>query len=138
MQHDDFIGQVQHRAQLASRGDAERITRLVLEAIGERIDEGLAHKLESQLPVEIGRHLVGEPLIRLSYKELLHRLSLRERSNDAEAEKHAQAVMSVMREALAHTLVVHLAAQLPTDFQPLFAEEWREAHPQTAQQARHA
>lgn len=57
MQHDEFIGQVQHRAQLPSRGDAERMARGTLETLGERIPEQLAAHLASQLPHEIGEHL---------------------------------------------------------------------------------
>lgn len=57
MQHDQFIGQVQARAHLSSRGEAERATRSVLETIGERIPEGLAENPAAQLPHEIGEHL---------------------------------------------------------------------------------
>lgn len=39
MKHDAFIGQVQHRRDLASRGDAERVTRGVLEAGSGRTEE---------------------------------------------------------------------------------------------------
>src|ERR687895_61986 len=57
MQHDQFIGQVQARARLSSRGEAERATRSVLETLGERIPEGLADNLAAQLPTEVGEHL---------------------------------------------------------------------------------
>jgi uncharacterized protein (DUF2267 family) len=57
MQHDEFIGLVQNRARLSSRGDAERATRAVLETLGERIPEGLAGNLAAQLPHAIGEHL---------------------------------------------------------------------------------
>jgi uncharacterized protein (DUF2267 family) len=57
MQHDDFIGQIQSRGKLDSRGQAERVTRSVLETIGERIPDGLADNLGAQLPHEIGEHL---------------------------------------------------------------------------------
>jgi uncharacterized protein (DUF2267 family) len=39
MQHDEFIGQVQNRAKLPSRGEAEGATRATLETLGERIPE---------------------------------------------------------------------------------------------------
>lgn len=52
MQHDVFIGQVQQRAKLPSRGDAERATRAALETLGERIPSGFATNLAAQLPVE--------------------------------------------------------------------------------------
>ncbi|MPY80649.1 MAG: DUF2267 domain-containing protein [Actinophytocola sp.] len=57
MQHDQFIGRVQDRAKLASRGDAERATRATLETLGERIPGGLAENIAGQLPQEIGEHL---------------------------------------------------------------------------------
>ena len=59
MQHDEFIGEVQARARLSSRGDAERATRAVLETLGERLAGGQPHNLAAQLPEEIGRHLEG-------------------------------------------------------------------------------
>jgi uncharacterized protein (DUF2267 family) len=33
MKHDEFIGQVQHRARLSSRGATERATRATLETL---------------------------------------------------------------------------------------------------------
>ncbi len=57
MKHDQFIGLVQDRAQLPSRGDAETATRATLETLGQRIPEHLAANLAAQLPQEIGEHL---------------------------------------------------------------------------------
>lgn len=57
MQHDEFIGQVQAKAKLSSRGDAERATRVTLETLRQRIPQGLANNLAAQLPQEIGHHL---------------------------------------------------------------------------------
>jgi uncharacterized protein (DUF2267 family) len=45
MRHDEFIGHVQQRARLSSRGDAERASRATLETLGERVPEGLADNL---------------------------------------------------------------------------------------------
>lgn len=49
MRHDKIIGQVQARAQLASRGEAEAATRATLETLGERITPGAAENLAAQL-----------------------------------------------------------------------------------------
>ncbi|WP_216214657.1 DUF2267 domain-containing protein [Amycolatopsis aidingensis] len=57
MKHDQFIGRVQARARLASRGEAEGITRATLETLGERIPERVADHVAAQLPIEIGEHL---------------------------------------------------------------------------------
>ena len=40
MQHDEFIGLVQHRARLDSRGAAEAATRATLETLGQRLAGG--------------------------------------------------------------------------------------------------
>ena len=53
MEHDEFVGQVQNRARLGSRGDAERAIRATLETLAERIADGTAQNLAAQLPVEI-------------------------------------------------------------------------------------
>jgi uncharacterized protein (DUF2267 family) len=45
MQHDEFIGLVQNRACLSSRGDAERASGATLETLAERVPEGLAGNL---------------------------------------------------------------------------------------------
>ncbi|WP_338003555.1 DUF2267 domain-containing protein [Natronoglomus mannanivorans] len=57
MQYDEFIGEVQHRAQLDSREAALSATRATLETLSERIQPGEAENLGAQLPGEIGRHL---------------------------------------------------------------------------------
>ncbi|WIV68036.1 DUF2267 domain-containing protein [Natrialbaceae archaeon AArc-T1-2] len=57
MQYDDFIGEVQHRAQLDSREAALNITRATLLTLSERVQPGDADNLGAQLPEEIGRFL---------------------------------------------------------------------------------
>ncbi len=54
MKHDEFIGQMQYRARLSSRGAAERATRATLETLAERLAGGEARDLAAQLPPEIG------------------------------------------------------------------------------------
>ncbi len=50
MKYDEFISQVQRRANLASREEAERATRATLETLGERLAGGEAKDLAAQLP----------------------------------------------------------------------------------------
>ncbi len=56
MEYDHYLGDVQNRAQLASREDAVRVTRITLETLSHRIDPGLAENIAAQLPDEIGRY----------------------------------------------------------------------------------
>ena len=123
MTHDAFIGQVQHRAQLASRGDAERATRVVLETLAERLAGGEPRDLAAQLPPEIGRHLqqleagVG---VRLSLDDFFDLISAREGVASVAAVDHARAVLSVLQEAVSPGEMAHVAAQLPPEWGRLF------------------
>jgi uncharacterized protein (DUF2267 family) len=60
MEHDEFIGSVQQRADLAGRGEADSATRAVLSTLGERVTADEAEDLAAQLPLEIGRYLTDE------------------------------------------------------------------------------
>jgi uncharacterized protein (DUF2267 family) len=126
MQHDEFIGQVQHRARLASRGDAERITRGTLETLGERIPEGLAKKVASQLPHEIGEHLrrtivyggagTGE---RFDRDVFLDRVAQRTEENPPAATHGARVVFEVLGEATDATTIAKICDALPASMREL-------------------
>lgn len=57
MQYDEFIGQVQNRARLASKGEAVKATRATLYALGTRLFGGETKDLAAQLPDEIAFYL---------------------------------------------------------------------------------
>lgn len=121
MQHDHFIGQVQHRARLASRGEAEKVTREVLETLGERLEKGLAGHVASQLPVEIGHHLAAiQTFARFSLEGFYLRIAAHGGVELGVARFHAHVVLSVLREALSPSMVDKIRAYLPKDFHPLF------------------
>lgn len=127
MEHDAFIGQVQARARLASRGDAERVTRATLETLGERVPEGLAHDVAAQLPVEIGEHLRRTIVLagvgsgeRFDRDEFIRRVAVRETSDPPAAAYHARVVLEVLGEATAG-LTDKLEASLPDDLRELLA-----------------
>ncbi len=130
MKHDEFIGQVQHRARLGSRGEAERATRATLETLAERLAGGEAKNLASQLPQEIGEHLrrewsgIGE---RFSLDEFFRRVSLREGVDLPDAIFHARAVIEVVSEAVSKGEMDDVRAQLPAEFDRLF-ESGSEGH----------
>jgi uncharacterized protein (DUF2267 family) len=106
MQHDEFIGKVQDRAHLPSRGDAERVTRATLETLGERIPEQAAEHLAAQLPLEIAEHLrrtmtmggagTGE---RFGLDEFAVRAAYRGHMAEPDAVYGARAVLEVVGEA---------------------------------------
>lgn len=108
MQHDAFIGQVQNRARLDSRGAAETATRSTLETLSERIPAGLAADLAAQLPHEIGEHLrrvatapdIPATGVRMSRQEFFARVAEREGKDVPKAVHDARSVMEVVGEAV--------------------------------------
>ena len=107
MQHDAFIGQVQARARLDSRGAAEQATRASLETLAERIPAAVAEKAAAQLPQEIGEHLrrvayspnesiAGE---RMSPPEFFERVAMRAHCTYPKAQYEARCVIEVADEA---------------------------------------
>ncbi len=123
MKHDEFIGQVQHRARLSSRGAAERATRATLETLAERLSGGEAKDLAAQLPPELGEHLQGQWSAigeRFSLEEFFRRVSLREETDLPSAIFHARAVIEVLGEAVSPGEMDDVLAQLPAEFDRLF------------------
>jgi uncharacterized protein (DUF2267 family) len=126
MQHDEFIGQVQNRAKLPSRGDAEGATRATLETLGERIPETLAVNLASQLPQEIGEHLrrtvtmggagSGE---RFDREEFIRRVAQRSYTDEPQAAYQSRVVLEVLREATTGGSVDKVRDALPEDLRVL-------------------
>ena len=81
MQTDEFLGQVQNKAQLATLGDAMRATRATLETLAERLGPDEARHLAAHLPHEIQLFLAdaGMPMPeRFSSAEFLLRVCARE------------------------------------------------------------
>ncbi|GAB2896552.1 DUF2267 domain-containing protein [Streptomyces deserti] len=107
MDHDTFIGQVQARARLDSRGTAEAATRATLETLTERIPASLADHLAAQLPREISEHLrrvatapdQPDTGIRMGYDDFLDRVAPRAGTDKAKATHEARTVMGVVGEA---------------------------------------
>jgi uncharacterized protein (DUF2267 family) len=123
MKHDEFIGQVQHRARLSSRGEAERATRATLETLAERLTGEEAKDLAAQLPRELAEHLLhkwSEHGERFSLEEFFARVSVVEGVDVPEAIFHAQAVIAVLCEAVSQGEIDDVRAQLPAEFDRLF------------------
>ncbi|WP_210570613.1 DUF2267 domain-containing protein [Streptomyces sp. GESEQ-4] len=103
MDHDTFIGQVQARARLDSRGAAEAATRATLETLAERIPTALA----AQLPREVGEHLrrvatapdQPETGLRMDHHVFLDRVATRAGAHTARAAHEARSVVEVVGEA---------------------------------------
>jgi uncharacterized protein (DUF2267 family) len=122
MTHDEFVGQVQHRAQLPSRGDAETIIRATLETLAERLQPQAAAHVAAQLPAELGHHLrSADRFEHLTMKEFVERIAKRERADPQKAIFHAQCVFDIVCEAISPGAVRKLKQQLPAEFHGFFA-----------------
>lgn len=124
MQHDDFIGTVQHRARLDSRGAAEAATRATLETLGERLAGGKPSNLGGQLPQEIRLHLERHdgPSDAFGLQEFYGRVADREGPGIElpQAAFHARAVLSVVDEAVGGAGVHDVVEELGEDYGHLF------------------
>ncbi|MDA0566323.1 DUF2267 domain-containing protein [Streptomonospora sp. S1-112] len=119
MQHDAFIGQVQARARLDSRGSAEAFTRATLETVAERINPDLADDLAAQLPQEIGENVRRvtdqyDPTERFGQDEFVDRVAARAHADRSQASYAARAVFEVLDEATVNVMT-KVRGGLPED-----------------------
>ena len=137
MQHDTFIGQVQARAGLSSRGEAGTATRATLETLAERIQATQAEHLAAQLPTEIGEHLrrvvlaQDEPVsgARMTRHEFFDRVEQRSGLHPAKAVFAARCVMEVVGEATEGHLLEKIRGSLDEQLaETLFAGSMGMAH----------
>jgi uncharacterized protein (DUF2267 family) len=126
MQHDEFIGQVQHRAHLSGRGDAERATRATLETLAERIPEGLADNLAAQLPHEIGENIRRTEVYggagsgeRFDRRDFIERVAARSGADEPQAAFLARAVLEVTDEAAQGAIMSKVYDSLSPDIRQL-------------------
>lgn len=118
MQHDEFLGEVQTRARLSSRGEAERATRATLQTLAEHLTGGAATTLAAQLPPEIGEYLqrVADAGEDFGPDTIFDRVTDREGVARPAAIFHARAVIETTDEATTGALLDHLRAQLPRQY----------------------
>ena len=135
MQYDEFIGEVQHRAQLDSREAALSISRATLTTLSERIQPGQAENLAAQLPAELGRFLEEvDDVERFDFEEFVDRVTEREEIGEedpADAAFHARVVLDVVDEAVTEGALEDVERGLPEDegYDALFEMAEREESP---------
>lgn len=125
MQYDQFIGQVQNRAHLASRGDAERAVEATMHVLSSRLTGGSASKLGAQLPDRVARCLDGGAEDRtgdsFDSNAFIERVAATEGVDPPAAAHHARAVLEVVGAAMQGDTLGHVRQQLPSDYDRLFA-----------------
>lgn len=121
MKHDEFVGAVQNRTELASRGEAIRVIRAGLTTLGERLQPGEASDLAGPLPMEIDFFLQDADSGQLfDYQEFISRVGERARAEEADAAYYAQVVMDVVDETTPESELQDVRDQLPADYDDLF------------------
>ncbi len=120
MQYEEFVGQVQNQARLGTQGAAVKAIQATLETLGERLVEGSAKNLASQLPREIGHSLKEKGTERFGLEEFFERVAERETADLPDAVYHARVVISVLGDAVGPGEIEKVAAQLPDEYTPLF------------------
>lgn len=124
MQFEQFVGQVQHRAHLATQGAAVRAICATLETLGERISWREANDLAAQLPAGIGAYLrLAREQERFDVHEFYRRIAEREGPgvDTPKAVFHARVVITLLEEAVSFGEIKDILDQLPADYIPLFA-----------------
>ncbi len=125
MKFDEFIGQVQNRAHLASEGEAFNATRATLEILGQRLFGGEAKDIASQLPSQLREFILKNEGQNESFgvDEFFHRVSDREKVDLPVSVHHARAVISVLRDAISPGEFEDMMDQLPEEYRPLLQGE---------------
>ena len=133
MDHDAFLSEVQRRAHLGTKEEAERAAQATLETLGHRLAQAgdLACNVAEQLPASLAEPLVRgarEPYKRLGLGEFFDEVGRRQGAGGtAEApeahacEAHACAVIAVLCDALPEGSTVKIRHALPPEFAPLFS-----------------
>jgi len=123
MKHDEFVGQLQHRAHLGSRGEAEGAIRATLETLADRIPQATAHHLAAQLPPEIAESLRRGIVERFDIDDFIKRIAEREKKSLATAAFHARLVFSLVTQAVSPGIMLKVRRELPESFGMLFLSE---------------
>ncbi|GAB3027607.1 DUF2267 domain-containing protein [Natronobiforma cellulositropha] len=124
MQYADFVGQVQHRAQLDSQEAALSTSRATLETLAERVQPGDAKNLAAQLPTEIGRHLErSDDADRFDLEEFYETVAERERVGEGERADvvyRSRVVIDVVDDAVDEGAIGAVRDGLPDEYAELF------------------
>lgn len=131
MQYNEFIEQVQQRANLGNPADAERIVEATLGTLGELIYRTERHDLAAQLPQRFQDIFYAyQPpentradTQTYSLEEFYHRVQSRAGRNSYPTTiKEAKAVVSVLEEAVSAGEIDDVRAVLPAEYGGLFEQ----------------
>lgn len=119
----ELIDAVQEAGQYATRAEAERITRIVLSALGGHVTGDERVDLARALPTEAARVIASQiPATRpLTAAEFVDSVATRiEGATPATARWDVSSVLSVLRHRIGEPLLTRILAELPPGYALLF------------------
>jgi uncharacterized protein (DUF2267 family) len=129
MQYDEFINKVQERARLETRDEAVQLTEITLAALAEPLSREETNRLASQLPGELKRLLEKHHEEPLPARQTMQSFHIEEYYNRVKGRlgvsyrqgvEQANAVMSVLLEAVPNTIISSMLQDLPDGYDQVF------------------
>ena len=121
MKYEEFVAQVQDRADLDSPDVARRAIAAALETLGERLLAEDAHRLAEELPPELGRYVEdAETGQQFDVDDFFTRVSYREGTDISLATDHARIVLGLLRRAVSPGVMSRIHARLEKQYDSLF------------------
>ncbi|MBX0293658.1 DUF2267 domain-containing protein [Haloarcula nitratireducens] len=126
MNEHEFLAAVERRTDVESDNEAHVVADATLQTLSDRIVQGEAEDIASQLPRQLADSLTAGPVEaeEFSASEFTDRVETREADlgtlDDPDGEEHAQAVLEVLGEAVSGGELDDAREQLPDEFDPLF------------------
>lgn len=121
MQTDEFMSQVQERAQLGTGEEALRIVRATLATLGERLPRDERRDLAAQLPVQLNGYVLEyQDTARFPLEEFYNRVAARSDLGAPAAIEQASVVVQVLQEAITDGQLEEICAPLDEEYDTLF------------------
>lgn len=124
MDYNQFVQKVQEYAGITSRDDAVQAVQATLETLSERLPRTHREHLAAQLPQELKAYLPRRQNMEyLLLEEFYGRIGNRAKVSYRNAVKYAEAVVRVLREAVAQGELEDILSVFPDDFNELFGRK---------------
>ena len=122
MKYDEFVQTVQERIGLVDRGEAERTTIAVLQALCDRLTGDEAFDLLAQLPAQLKKAVtITQAPMRMSRDEFVERIAEELQLSPVEARERVRAVFGTLRLAVSWGELEDVVLQLDPEYADLLA-----------------
>lgn len=126
MNEHEFLAAVERRTDAESSNEAYTVADATLQTLSDRIVQGEAENIATQLPRQLGDSLTSGPpeAQQFSAEEFVDRVETREQElgtvEDPDGKQDAQAVLEVLGKAVSGGELDDAREQLPGEFDSLF------------------